>query len=82
MKVIVIGAGVVGVTTAWFLRQAGLDVTVLERQAESAQETSHANAGQLSYGYAMPWAAPGRSPRVGTSCLAASHVPKLRRQAF
>lgn len=59
MKVLVIGAGVVGVTTAWFLRKAGMDVTVLERRLDSAQETSFANAGQLSYGYAMPWAAPG-----------------------
>ncbi len=59
MNVVVIGAGVIGVTTAWFLRQQGFDVTVLERQSGPALETSRANAGQLSYGYAMPWAAPG-----------------------
>lgn len=78
MRVIVIGAGVVGVTTAWYLRQAGLDVTVLERQPESAQETSHANAGQLSYGYAMPWAAPGM-PMKALKWLADPLAPfKLR----
>lgn len=59
VKIIVIGAGVVGLTSAWFLRQEGFDVTVVERHPFAAQESSHANAGQLSYGYAMPWAAPG-----------------------
>lgn len=59
MRVIVIGAGVVGVTTAWFLRAAGHDVEVIERSDGAGDLTSFANAGQLSYGYAMPWAAPG-----------------------
>ena len=59
MKVIVLGAGVVGTTTAYYLARAGAEVTVLERQPVPAQETSHANAGQISPGYATPWAAPG-----------------------
>jgi D-amino-acid dehydrogenase len=59
MRVIVVGAGVIGVTTAWFLRAAGHDVEVIERSDGPGDMTSFANAGQLSYGYAMPWAAPG-----------------------
>lgn len=59
MHALVIGAGVVGVTTAWYLRQQGHDVTVLEQDSAPALGTSFANAGQLSFGYAMPWAAPG-----------------------
>ncbi|MGV7093037.1 D-amino acid dehydrogenase [Siccibacter turicensis] len=59
MRVVVLGSGVVGVTTAWYLRQAGHDVTVVDRADGSAMETSAANAGQISPGYAAPWAAPG-----------------------
>ncbi|CAG0951191.1 D-amino-acid dehydrogenase [Methylophilaceae bacterium] len=59
MKVIVIGAGVVGITTAWYLARAGIEVIVIERQPHPALETSFANAGQVSPGYAAPWAAPG-----------------------
>ena len=59
MKVIVLGAGVVGVTTAYYLARAGAEVTVLEREAGPALQTSFANAGQVSPGYSTPWAAPG-----------------------
>ncbi|TCC07089.1 D-amino acid dehydrogenase [Kosakonia quasisacchari] len=59
MRVVVLGSGVVGVTSAWYLRQAGHDVTVIDRQPGPAQETSAGNAGQISPGYAAPWAAPG-----------------------
>ncbi|GAN68589.1 D-amino acid dehydrogenase [Acetobacter orleanensis] len=59
MKVIVLGGGVVGVTSAWYLAQAGHEVTVVERQPESGMETSFANAGQVSPGYSAPWAGPG-----------------------
>lgn len=59
MRVVVLGSGVVGVASAWYLRQAGHDVTVLDREAGPALETSAANAGQISPGYAAPWAAPG-----------------------
>lgn len=59
MKVVVMGAGVIGVTTAYYLAKAGCDVTVVDRQAGPALETSFANAGEVSPGYASPWAAPG-----------------------
>ncbi len=59
MKVIVLGSGVVGSTTAYYLSQAGAEVTVLDRQAGPGLETSYANAGQVSPGYSTPWAAPG-----------------------
>jgi len=59
MKILVLGAGVIGTTTAYYLARAGHEVTVVDRQAGPAQETSFANAGQVSPGYAAPWAAPG-----------------------
>ncbi|MFI3036013.1 D-amino acid dehydrogenase [Atlantibacter hermannii] len=59
MRVVVLGSGVVGVTSAWFLRQQGHEVTVIDREPDAALETSAANAGQISPGYAAPWAAPG-----------------------
>lgn len=59
MKVIVLGAGVIGVTTAWYLARAGAEVTVIDRQPGPGLETSYANAGELSYGMTSPWAAPG-----------------------
>ena len=59
MRIIVLGAGVVGVTSAWYLAQAGHEVTVIERQEAPARETSFANAGEVSPGYSAPWAAPG-----------------------
>ncbi|MFT3761415.1 MAG: D-amino acid dehydrogenase [Pseudoxanthomonas sp.] len=58
-KVLVLGDGVVGVTTAWYLARAGFEVTVVDRQPLPASETSYGNAGQLSFGYTSPWAAPG-----------------------
>ncbi|MDU8913563.1 D-amino acid dehydrogenase [Aestuariicoccus sp. MJ-SS9] len=59
MKIVVMGAGVVGVTTAWYLVQQGAEVTVVDRQPGPGLETSYANAGELSYGMTSPWAAPG-----------------------
>lgn len=59
MHVIVMGAGVIGTTTAYYLSRAGHEVTVIDRQPNVALETSFANAGQISPGYASPWAAPG-----------------------
>ena len=50
MRVVVLGSGVVGVTSAWYLARAGHDVTVLDRQAAPGMETSFANAGQVSPG--------------------------------
>ena len=59
MRVVILGSGVVGVASAWYLAQAAHQVTVIDRQAGPALETSAANAGQISPGYAAPWAAPG-----------------------
>ncbi|MEQ5835628.1 D-amino acid dehydrogenase [Marinobacter sp. NFXS9] len=56
MHIVVIGAGVVGVTTAWALQQRGHEVTVIERLEGVGQETSKGNAGQRSYGVVYPWA--------------------------
>ena len=58
MKVLVIGAGVVGVTTAFYLQADGHDVTVIERNQIAGVETSFANAGQLCHLTAKPWASP------------------------
>ena len=59
MKVLVLGAGVVGVTSAWYLAKAGHEVTIIDRQVDVALETSYGNAGQISPGYSAPWAGPG-----------------------
>ena len=59
MKVLVLGAGIVGTTSAWYLAKEGHEVTVIDREAGPALETSFANAGQVSFGYTSPWAAPG-----------------------
>ncbi|RYF31698.1 MAG: D-amino acid dehydrogenase [Comamonadaceae bacterium] len=59
MKVIVLGAGVIGISTAWHLLQRGHQVTVVERQPDAAMETSFANAGQISVSYCEPWAGKG-----------------------
>ncbi|HEI8864793.1 D-amino acid dehydrogenase [Serratia sp. AKBS12] len=59
MRVLILGSGVVGVASAWYLAKAGHEVTVIDRQSGPAMETSAANAGQISPGYAAPWAAPG-----------------------
>ncbi|MFL9927059.1 D-amino acid dehydrogenase [Herbaspirillum lusitanum] len=59
MRIIVLGAGIVGVTTAYFLQQKGYEVTVVERQPQVAAETSVGNAGHVCPSYATPWAAPG-----------------------
>ena len=64
MKVIVLGAGLLGVTSAYFLRQQGYEVTVVDRQASSAAETSFANGGQISVSHAEPWANPGAPLKV------------------
>jgi D-amino-acid dehydrogenase len=58
MNVLVLGAGVIGTTAAWYLRAAGHDVTVVERQAAAAEETSFANGGQISVSHVEPWANP------------------------
>jgi D-amino-acid dehydrogenase len=59
MHVLVLGAGVVGTASAWFLRQQGHTVTVVDRQSCAGAETSYANGGQISVSHAEPWANPG-----------------------
>ncbi len=56
MKTVVLGAGIIGVSTAWHLLQAGHEVILVDRQAEAASETSFANAAQISVSYCEPWA--------------------------
>lgn len=64
MKVLVLGAGVVGTTSAWYLNRAGHQVTVVDRQPVPGNETSFANGGQISVSHAEPWANPHVLPRV------------------
>lgn len=78
MKVTVLGAGVTGITSAWFLRQAGHDVTVVDRQPGAALETSFANGGQISVSHAEPWANPGAPLKV-LKWLAREDAPLLFR---
>jgi D-amino-acid dehydrogenase len=59
MKILVLGSGVIGTTSAYYLARAGHEVTVVDRQAAPALETSFANAGEVSPGYSSPWAGPG-----------------------
>ena len=74
MKVIILGSGVIGTTTAYYLAQAGHDVTVLERQPGAGLETSFANAGEVSPGYSSPWAGPG-VPLKAIKWLMMQHSP-------
>ncbi len=64
MNVVVLGAGLLGVTSAYYLRQQGHEVTVIDRQATPAAETSFANGGQISVSHAEPWANPGAPLKV------------------
>lgn len=74
MKVLVLGSGVIGTTTAYFLARAGAEVTVIDRQSGPAMETSFANAGQVSPGYSTPWAALG-IPLKALKWLFQKHAP-------
>lgn len=74
MRVVILGSGVVGVASAWYLAKAGHEVTVIDRQAGPAEETSAGNAGQISPGYAAPWAAPG-VPLKAVKWMFQRHAP-------
>jgi len=74
MKVAVIGAGIIGVTTAFELAVDGHEVTVFERRASVAEETSFANAGVVAPGYVTPWAAPGMPGKIARY-LVSRHAP-------
>lgn len=84
MRVLVLGAGVIGVTTAYYLARQGYQVVVVDRQEDVAEETSFANAGQISPGIAAPWAAPG-VPFKAIKWLMQRHAPfslKLTKDPF
>jgi len=77
-RVIVLGGGVIGVTTAYYLALSGHEVTVVDRQPAVALETSFANAGEVSPGYAAPWASPD-VPRKAPKWLLMEHAPLILR---
>ncbi|MDO9358358.1 MAG: D-amino acid dehydrogenase [Polaromonas sp.] len=74
MKIAVIGAGIIGITTAWELAADGHQVTVFERRGAAAEEASFANAGVVAPGYVTPWAAPSM-PRKVLGHLLSRHAP-------
>src|SRR5690606_28999852 len=74
MRVLILGGGVIGTTSAYYLARAGFEVVVVDRQPAVAMETSFANAGQVSPGYASPWAAPG-VPLKAIKWLMQRHAP-------
>jgi len=76
MQIAVLGGGVIGVTSAYYLAQAGHQVTLVDRCAGPALETSFANAGEISPGYASPWAAPD-VPRKALKWLLMEHAPLI-----
>src|SRR5882762_4885254 len=78
MNVTILGSGVIGVTTAYYLAKAGHEVTVLDRREGPALETSFANAGEVSFGYCSPWAAPG-IPLKALKWLFMEHAPLILR---
>jgi len=81
MKVLVLGSGVIGVTSAWYLQRAGHEVTVIDRQPEPGMETSLANGGQVSWGAGGPWAAPG-IPLKALQWMLRPHSPLVLRPSL
>ncbi len=78
VKIAILGGGVIGVSSAYYLAKYGHEVTVIDRQPAPAMETSFANAGEVSPGYASPWAAPG-IPRKAVKWLFMEHAPLILR---
>jgi D-amino-acid dehydrogenase len=78
MHIIVLGGGVIGVTTAWYLQQSGHQVTVIEQAGSAGMSTSYANAGMVSAGYSSPWAAPG-VPIKALGWMFSKHAPLIFR---
>jgi len=81
MHVVVIGAGIIGVTTAYYLRRDGHEVTVVERRSGVAQETSFANAGVMAPSYVAPWSQPGMPAKV-LAYLFSSEAPIVFRPSL
>ncbi len=78
MKVVILGAGVVGVSSAWYLSKAGHEVTVVDRQPNAGLETSFANGGQISVSHAEPWSNP-HAPKRALSWMGREDAPLLFR---
>ena len=78
MKVLILGAGVVGVSSAWYLSQAGHEVTVIDRQSAAGLETSFANGGQISVSHAEPWSNP-HAPARALAWMGREDAPLLFR---
>jgi D-amino-acid dehydrogenase len=78
MKVIVLGSGIIGVSTAYYLAKAGHEVVVIDRQSAPGMETSFANAGEVSPGYSAPWAGPGM-PLKAIKWMLHKHSPLVIR---
>ena len=81
MKVLVLGAGIIGVSSAWHLLQAGHEVTIVDRQSEAASETSFANAAQISVSYCEPWAN-AQAPLKALKWMFSDEAPLLFRPQF
>jgi D-amino-acid dehydrogenase len=81
MKVLVLGAGIIGVSTAWHLLQNGHEVTLVDRQTEAASETSFANAAQISVSYCEPWANKD-APLKALKWMFSDEAPLLFRPQF
>lgn len=82
MQICILGAGFLGVSTAYFLEKQGHKVTIIERQPKPAMETSFANGGQLSYGHAEPWANPSVLPKILKWMLKENSPLVLSRKSF
>ena len=78
MKIAIVGAGIVGITTAWELTADGHEVSVFDRRNSAAEESSFANAGVVAPGYVTPWAAPGMRAKVLHSLFSTHGAVKLR----
>jgi D-amino-acid dehydrogenase len=81
MRILVLGSGVIGITSAWYLNRAGHEVRVVDRQPAAARETSFANGGQISWASGNPWAAPGM-PLTALGWLLRRHSPLVLRPRF
>lgn len=78
MKIAIVGAGIVGVTTAWELTVDGHEVSVFDRRNSAAEESSFANAGVVAPGYVTPWAAPGMRGKALRSLFSTHGFVKMR----
>lgn len=78
MKVVILGAGVIGLTTAWEMAERGCDVTLVDRRRECAAETSFANGAQLSYSFVAPFASPDTLRKLGSLLLTSAGPVRIR----